>query len=336
MRPTPKTVLAAFAASALAVTALAGCSGASGEGDGGDETFTVAYFAPSLGIGYWQNVGYGVEQQAAELGMEYVSYDADNSEAQQLANMNTAVTAGVDAIVIGPVSSTSVPPLLEIAKQNNIPIAFAGIGPDASQTDFTSAVTANNEETGKAEATFLCETALEAGGNKVGMLSLPQDRENAQKYLKGAQAAFDDLGCELVQVLQTDGLTVQEAVQQTNDLLTAHPDISAIYGMYDEAGIGAVQVLEERGLLEDIVVATADGSPATVKLVRDGKLDALFLQEAVGQGIDATTQVHLALTGGETEQRLELLMPMVTPDNIDDEDIQAKLRRVYPPSAGDY
>jgi ribose transport system substrate-binding protein len=335
MRHTPKTVLTALAVTGIVTAALTGCA-APAEGGGGDDTPTVAYFAPSLGIGYWQNVGYGVESQAKELGMNYVSYDANNSEAQQLANMNTAVTAGVDAIVIGPVSSNSVPPLLAIAKENGIPVAFAGIGPDASQTDFTSSVTANNEDTGKAEATFLCEAAQANGGSKVGMLSLPQDRENAQKYLKGAQAAFDDLGCELVQVLQTDGLTVQEAVTQTNDLLTAHPDISAIYGMYDEAGIGAVQVLEERGLLEDVVVATADGSPATVKLVRDGKLDALFLQEAVGQGIDATTQVHNALTGESTEQRIELLMPMVTPENIDDADIQAKLKRVYPPSAGAY
>lgn len=297
---------------------------------------TVAYFAPSLGISYWQWVGYGVEQQAAALGMKYVSYNADNDQAKQLANMRTAITAGVDAIVIGPVSSTSVPPLLDLAQQNNIPVAFAGIGAPAGVENYTSAVTADNRATGVAEGKFLCDKAKSLGGTKIGMLSLPQDRENAQKYLAGAQESFASGGCDLVQVLQTKGLTVGEAVQQTKDLLTAHPDVKAIYGMYDEAGTGASQVLEQQGLTGKVALATADGSPTTVALVRSGKLDALFLQGAAGQGIEATTQVANAIEGKPTQKAIPLEQPMVTPDNIDSPEIQAQLRRVYPPSAGSY
>ncbi len=44
---------------------------------------------------------------------------------------------------------------------------------------------------------------------------------------------------------QTKGLTVREAVDEANDLLTAHPDITAIYGMYDEAATGAAKVLAD-------------------------------------------------------------------------------------------
>jgi ribose transport system substrate-binding protein len=322
-----------FAVIAALSVSAAGC-GSDSSAAGGTKTYTVAYFAPSLGISYWQWVGSGVEQRAKELGMKYVSYNANNDQAKQLDNMKTAITAGVDAIVIGPVSSTSVPPLLQLAKSKNIPIAFAGIGPPADQTDYTSSVTADNEATGKAEGGFLCDAAKKLGGNKVGMLSLPQDRENAQKYLRGAQAAFTSGGCELVQMLQTKGLTVDEAVQETKDLLTAHPDITAIYGMYDEAGTGAAQVLAQRGLTGKIALATADGSPTTVKLVRDGKLQALFLQQAVGQGIEGTTQVHNALTGKPTTKALPLEMPMVTPENIDKPEIQNALNRVFPASAG--
>ena len=58
----------------------------------------------------------------------------------------------------------------------------------------------------------------------------------------GAQEAFAASGCDLVQMLETRGLTINEAVTQANDLLTAHPDVTAIYGMYDEAGTGAAKV----------------------------------------------------------------------------------------------
>ena len=337
--------MTALAAGAATAVALAACSPAPGKqdggtanvaGSGGGQGKTVAYFAPSLGISYWQWVGSGVEQRAKDLGMNYLSYNADNDQSQQLANMRTAITANVGAIVIGPVSSTSVAPLLRLAKQNNIPVAFAGIGPAPGEQDYVSAVTADNVQTGVDEGKFLCDRAKQLGGNKVGMLSLPQDRENAQKYLKGAQQSFSNGGCELVQVIQTKGLTVGESVSETNDLLTAHPDIKAIYGMYDEAATGAAQVLGQRGLTGKIALATADGSPTTVGLVRASKLDALFLQQAVGQGIEATSQVFDALSGKPTQQQLPLKMTMVTPGNVDAAESQQALRRVYPSSAGAY
>jgi ribose transport system substrate-binding protein len=237
---------------------------------------------------------------------------------------------------MGPVSSTSTPPVLRLLKEKSVPVAFAGIGPQAGQTDYTSAVTANNYDTGKAEGAYVCKLAKERGSNKVAMLSLPQDRENAQKYMKGAQESFKADGCNLVQVLETHGLTVNEAVQQANDVLTAHPDVKAIYGMYDEAATGAAKALQTRGSVGKVAVVTADGSPTTIKLLRDGTIQGIFLQEAVGQGIDATTQVFNALNHKPTMQELALKEPLVTKETIDQPDAQATVKRVYPPSAGKY
>ncbi|MDB5731547.1 MAG: putative sugar transporter, substrate-binding protein [Variovorax sp.] len=325
-------LLQAVRAVACVAVSVAALSAAHAE----DKKLTVAYIAPSLDISYWQWVAYGVKTKAAELGMNYVEFTSENSPAKQMDNVRTAITKGVDAIVIGPVSSTSTPPLLAYLKEKKVPVAFTGIGPQPGQTDFTSAVTANNLETGKAQGKFVCQLAKERGGNKVGMLSLPQDRENAQKYLKGAEEAFKADGCTLEQMLQTRGLTVNEAAQQANDLLTAHPDVKAIYGMYDEAATGAVKALQTRNLVGKVAVVTADGSPTTIKLLRDGSIQGIFLQEAGGQGIDATEQVYYALKGKPTTRELALVMPLVTTQNVADPKIQQTIKRVYPPSAGAY
>jgi ribose transport system substrate-binding protein len=312
----------------LATTMMAGLTGAAMA----EDKFTVAYLAPSLDISYWQWVGYGVKEKATELGMDYVEYTSENSPAKQMDNARTAVTKGVDAIVIGPVSSTSTPPLLDYLASENIPVAFAGIGPQPGLTNYTSSVTANNYETGKAQGKFTCELAKERGGNQVGMLSLPQDRENAQKYLKGAEEAFAEAGCELVQMLETRGLTINEAVTQANDLMTAHPDVKSIYGMYDEAGTAAAKVIETMGLTGKVGITVADGSPTTIGLLKAGAINGIFFQEAVGQGIDGTQQVYNALTGGEVTQDLALVMPLVTADKIDTPEAQAVIARVFPPA----
>jgi ribose transport system substrate-binding protein len=322
-------VLCAAAGVAASYSAVRDTASAEGK-------LTVAYVAPSLDISYWQWVAYGVKTKAAELGMNYIELTAENSPGTQMNDVRTALTRGVNAIVMGPVSSSSTPPVLRLLKQKGVPIAFTGIGPQPGETDYTSAVTANNYDTGKAEGSFVCKLAKERGGDKVGMLSLPQDRENAQKYLRGAQESFKADGCDLVAILQTHGLTVKEAVDQANDLLTAHPDITAIYGMYDEAATGAAKALQTRGLVGKVGVATADGSPTTIKLLRDGVIQGIFLQEAVGQGVDATEQVHNALTNKPTTKELALAEPLVTKENLDDPEIRKVVERVYPPSAGAY
>lgn len=320
-----KCAVGLFAGVAMAAISLAAAAQA-------EERKTVAYLAPSLDISYWQWVGYGVKEKAKELGMDYVEYTSENSPAKQMDNARTAVTKGVNAIVIGPVSSTSTPPLLAYLKSQNIPIAFAGIGPQPGQTNYTSSVTANNYETGKAQGEFVCKLAKDRGGNQVGMLSLPQDRENAQKYLKGAEEAFNANGCDLAQMLETRGLTVNEAVTQANDMLTAHPAIKAIYGMYDEAGTGAAKVLQTRGLTGKVGIAVADGSPTTISLLKSNAIQGIFFQEAVGQGIDGTQQVFNAISGAPVKKDLALVMPLVTADKVDTPEAKAVIARVFPPA----
>ena len=168
-----RTLLMAAAAAAC-LTAGAGVARAA-------DKMTVAYVAPSLDISYWQWVAYGVKEQAAKLGMNYVEFTSENSPGTQMNNIHTALTRGVKAIVIGPVSSSSTPPVLRLLGARSVPVSFTGIGPQPGLTDYTSAVTANNYETGKAEGTFVCNLAKARGSNKVGMLSLPQDpRERAE------------------------------------------------------------------------------------------------------------------------------------------------------------
>jgi ribose transport system substrate-binding protein len=106
--------------------------------------------------------------------------------------------------------------------------------------------------------------------------------------------------------------------------------------MYDEAATGAAKALQTRGLTGKVAVVTADGSPTTIRLLRDGAIQGIFLQEAVGQGIDATSQVFNALNHKPTTQDLALKEPLVTRETIDDPDVRATVKRVYPPSAGNY
>lgn len=297
---------------------------------------TVAYLAPSLSISYWQWVYTGVQREAHKYKLKAVQYNASNSPSAQLADVHTAITAGAKMIVIGPVSSTSTPAIMAAAKAAHVPISFAGIGPPATSSNYTSSVTADNYHAGLAEGKFICVQAKKRGGNQIGMLSLPLDRENAKKYLKGAKQSIKSNGCDLVQIVQNPTLTVANAISETEALLTAHPSIKGIYGMYDEAGTGAGKVLQTRGLVGKVAIATADGSPTTVALLKRGVIQGLFLQEAVGQGMDATIQDVNSMIGKAVRKNIPLKEPLVTTKTLSSAQAQRVLRLTYPASAGSY
>jgi ribose transport system substrate-binding protein len=74
-----------------------------------------------------------------------------------------------------------------------------------------------------------------------------------------ANGGFDDVG----------GMAAAE------DLLTAHPNISLIFPDNDHEGSGAIKVLEQRGMLDQVKVITGcDADTNMLELVRDGKLTA--------------------------------------------------------------
>lgn len=297
----------------------------------------IVYLVPSKDILYWQWVEDGVYQVAKELGVEVVSLDAQNSATKQQSNVETALSSDVAGIVLSPVSSTSSTNVLNAAAELNIPVTFAAIGPDTGVTNYAACITADDFTSGYENGLFLCNQVKKLGGGTIGVLSLPLDRTNAKNKMAGLEKACKEQGIEIAQVLQTTDLTVNVAVQQANDLITTHKDLKGIYGMYEQAGLGAVTAVESSKLQGKISIVSSDGSPESIAYIRQGKMDGIVVQEAVGQGVVATRQLFRAMLGlPVTNKDIPLPEPLVTTDNVDKAEIQDILKLVYPSSAGSY
>ena len=296
---------------------------------------SIVYLAPSLDIEYWQWVEEGVRLACEEYGVSYKTFVAENSAATQAENAETAVTLGADAVVLSPVSSDSCASVLDPCEDADIPVTIAAIG---STTDnYFSFISADDYTSGYDAGTFLCQRAKELGGDSIGVLALPMDRTNAQAKMAGLELACEENGITIAQVIQTTTLTVSDSTDMCNDLLTAHPEITGIYCMYEQAGLAAVDCLDATGLTGKISVVSSDGSPASIVYIREGVMDGIVVQEAVGQGYYAAIEAFKAISGLEADAHIiQTPEPLVTADNIDDDDIQSVLALTYPASAGAY
>ncbi len=286
------------------------------------EEYQVAYLTPGLNVPFWKYLSDGIKQQAekdaAATGAKITvtDYDSRNDAGTQLQNAQDAITAGVSLIIISPTDSASAPTVLELAKENNVPVVIADIGTD--EGEYVSFVISSNE-TGAYDSGKELVAKMKANGcanADIAMITISQARLNGQNRTKGITTAIEEAGGKIVQFLQSEDYTRAEAQTQASDLLSANPDICGFFTQHDEAALGAWAAIEESGKAGKIAFASFDGSPESVALLQEGKLDAAAMQQPVLMG-RLSMEVGLKhLRGEEVEKETEVPTILVTPANV--------------------
>jgi ribose transport system substrate-binding protein len=69
-----------------------------------------------------------------------------------------------------------------------------------------------------------------------------------------------------------------EAFKVAEDVIQAHPDLSAFFGINDDSSLGALAAVEKAGKAGKIVIIGFDAVPEARKAIREGKLYADVIQ----------------------------------------------------------
>jgi len=300
------------------------------------ETYTVAYLTPGLNVPFWKYLSDGIKQAAERDGaaqIEVTDYDSRNDAATQLQNAQDAITRGVNMIIISPTDSSTCPAVLELATEAQIPVVIADIGTDSGE--FVSFVISSNESGAYESGQVLMQKMAAAGneGADVLMITISLARRNGQARTAGITRAVEEAGSTIVQFLQSDVYTRAEAQVQALDMLTANPDARGFFAQHDEAALGAQTGIEDSDRAADVILASFDGSPESVQLLKDGKLAAAAMQQPVLMGRTAMEVALKHLRGEEVTPETEVPTILVTPENV--ADVEAQLQdTVFPVEGG--
>ena len=103
-------------------------------------------------------------------------------------------------------------------------------------------------------------------------------------------------------------------------LLTAHPEINAIYTEWDEPAIGIISAARAAGLSsEDLAIGTDLMSDEVVlDLAQGGYVKGISTQDPYQQGVAEATAGVLALIGADVPVFIEVVPTIVTRDNLAD------------------
>ncbi len=267
---------------------------------------TIALVVSTLNNPFFVSLKDGAQKEADKLGYNLVVLDSQNNPAKELANVQDLTVRGTKLMLINPTDSDAVGNAVKMANQAKIPVIT--LDRMANQGTVVSHIASDNVAGGKMAGDFIAKKLGE--GAKVielqGIAGASAARERGEGF-KQATAAhkFNVLASQPADFDRTKGLNVMQ------NLLTAHPDVQAVFAQNDEMALGALRALQTAGK-SDVLVVGFDGTDDGVKAVEGGKLGATVAQMADQIGVIGVETADKVLKGEKVESKIPVELKLVT------------------------
>jgi ribose transport system substrate-binding protein len=299
------TAAALLGAAALAATSV-----------GAQEARTFALIQINQQALFFNQMNEGAQAAADAAGVELVIFNANNDPAAQNSAIETYIQEGVDGFAVVAIDVNGIMPAVQQAADAGIPVvAIDAILPE--EGPHLAQIGVDNAQAGADLGHVFVDWAAANGGAKVGVVgALNSFIQNVR--LDGFTGALD--GVEGITLADTvDGQNVQDvALAAAENLMTANPDMTAIYATGEPALLGAVAAVESQGRQADVKVFGWDLTASAIAGIDAGYVEAVIQQNPAGMG-GAAIETLVTLSGGGTvERNIAVPVTIVTKDNVDD------------------
>ncbi|MBU4682281.1 MULTISPECIES: ribose ABC transporter substrate-binding protein RbsB [Cedecea] len=267
---------------------------------------TIALVVSTLNNPFFVSLKDGAQKEADKLGYNLVVLDSQNNPAKELANVQDLTVRGTKLMLINPTDSDAVGNAVKMANQAKIPVIT--LDRVASQGTVVSHIASDNVAGGKMAGDFIAKKLGE--GAKVielqGIAGASAARERGEGFKQAVAAhKFDVLASQPADFDRTKGLNVMQ------NLLTAHPNVQAVFAQNDEMALGALRALQTAGK-SDVLVVGFDGTADGVKAVEGGKLGATVAQMADQIGVIGVETADKVLKGEKVDAKIPVDLKLVT------------------------
>jgi ribose transport system substrate-binding protein len=282
-----RRIRATGAVAAAAVLAVA-CGGGTSSG-GGSTTPKIGVVLTYNLPGFWGNYLKYESTYESQLGVTLVGPKVANVEAngneaaQQIIDVKSLISQGVQALIINPADSAAIGPALDYAKSHNVPVVTVDVAP--SQGSVYMIVRADNNAYGTKSCDYIASHA--SGPGTIAMVEGDLTSLNARDRASGCQSVISSKYPNFkVKAYETKDWGTDPAVQNATTALTAISDLRGIYVHWSVPEDGIVAAEKQKGKYSDVgaanhvILVGNDGSPHECDLIRAKTLDATIDQPA--------------------------------------------------------
>jgi ABC-type sugar transport system substrate-binding protein len=246
-----------------------------------------------------------------EVEMIFAQGASGTDDEGEIAAIESMITQGVKAIVITP-TSPNVQDALQKAVDGGIKVILVDNDIPGWEGK-TALVATDNLAGGVLAGKFMAEQL--SPGDTIAILEGVAGAPSLQQRVDGFKTGLGD-GFEIVASLPTD-CDQTKGLNAAQDILTANPGVTAIYGACGPPIIGAIESIKSAG--KTIKVVGFDAGPDEVAAIVAGDELASVAQFPAKMGSDGAQAALDAITEGKTVQaNIDTGTAMVTKDNAAD------------------
>lgn len=299
------------------------CLLAAASGCGRQEKKRIAVIPMGRAHIYWQSIHAGAEKAARELNVEIVwngpATETDYSGQLQIAD--AMINQRVDAIAIAPIDRTAMVSVVERAAREKIPVVIFDSG--INTRNFVAQVATDNYRGGVVGAERIGK--ILNGKGKVAMVAVQPGSTSTMQREQGFEDTLRKSYPAIQIVDKRYGMAdFAQSLTVSENMLTAHPDLDALFASNESSTVGAAQAL--KGRKGHVRLVGFDSSPTLLEDLQSGLIDSLVVQDPFRMGYDSVRAAVKKLSGGTPEKIQNLPPLLVTKDNLNDPAVQAQLK----------
>ncbi|MBM2614568.1 D-ribose ABC transporter substrate-binding protein [Actinoplanes sp. LDG1-06] len=317
--PSRRAFIAVGAASVLALSACGGgddsSSSGSGESAAPAASKLIVIITPSPDNVFFKAEQDAADAQAKKLGYETLVLSHDDDPTKQSQQFDTAISRKAAAIILDNAGADASVTAIQRAKDANIPTFL--IDREINKTGVAVAQIVSNNAQGAGLGGQEFAKLMGNKGEYAELTGKPTDT-NAGVRSKGYHGILDQYPDLKMVAQQSANWDQAEALQKTQTILQAHPNIKGIIAGNDTMALGAWAAVQ--AAKKDIVVVGFDGSPDVVSSIQKKGIKATVLQPASKIAEMAVDQADAYIkAGGKTDQpeKQSIDCVLVNPDNAD-------------------
>lgn len=314
-----------IAATLLLVGACSGTTTPSGGGTTPTDSPSADNAGKTITIGLvteaWDNpaikdlANAAIAEAAKHPEVKLLAQDSSNIQ-DEIAKIDTLISQGVDALGIEPWDAKALIPTLEKAQKAGIPVfILQSVVPGAAEQGLvTSSIMGDEVAGGNIAGTWL-GNALNGSGSVAILEGAPADTPGVERANGVEEGLKAFTGIEVVARQPADWARDKALTVATN-ILTAHPDIDAIFADNDEMAFGAVSALKAAKLDDKVIVVGYNGTCIGLNATFEGVFagDGILFLDHVGSAfIDAALKT---LNGEVVEQRIAPAITFLSTENV--------------------
>jgi len=272
---------------------------------------------------FWQSVHAGAAAAARQAGVEII-WNGPASETDytdQIRIVDSMISRRVDAIALAPIDSKAMVGVVERAVSQGIPVILFDSGLETDK--FLTRVATDNYGAGRLAAERMAK--ILNGKGKVAIVAAQPGAASATAREKGFEDAVREKYPGIQIVDKRFGMAdFAKSLAVAENMLTAYPDLDAMFASNETSSVGAAQALKGRPGTKVKLVAF-DWSPTLLAGLESGLIDSLIVQHPYKMGYEAVMSALKKFRGEPVPKINDLAPRLVTRENLHDPDVQAQL-----------